>query len=266
MNVIDTMVKGFVRIYKDNNALYKHLFIAIISGIISICSIYLQNISESIEKTKALPDIPTFTAALIILIAAGIFTGGYNLLFCHNAFKDSNNEILPNIDLKPFKIFWNALPLMLCWTFYILCAAIISGILLSGGNIAKIIGLIILLFILFICIFIQFIYIEYTKNFDTNGLFNILCPFKYIKKTIAPLVLLGLLFIPVYIIAMSMSFLSGIIMSIFGIQNLSIVLTIGGVIGGYLNFIVQIVWYYCLVQIYKEKIDNNVIYENISNS
>lgn len=256
MNVIDLMVKGFSKIFKGENILTKHLLLIAITGIVSVSSVYLDMASETLKKTKELPDMSVFCIALIVLIIFGIYMAGYNIIFSHNSFDSDNPQgIMPEIDIKPMKIFWNALPLMICWTFYIFVSVILSCVMIASHSLMTILGIALLLFILLVCAFVQFVYIEYSKNYDKKGLYNIILPFQYMKKTFSDFVLLGLLFIPVYGVAMMPSFFTGIVLALAGVKNISIAMFIGGVIGGYLTFLVQIVWYYCLVQIFKEKIE-----------
>ena len=68
MNVIDLMVKGFSKIFKGENILTKHLLLIAITGIVSVSSVYLDMASETLKKTKELPDMSVFCTALIVLI------------------------------------------------------------------------------------------------------------------------------------------------------------------------------------------------------
>ena len=117
-----------------------------------------------------MPDMNLFLIALAVLIIFGIYMAGYNLIFSHNAFdKDNPQGIMPEIDIKPFKVFWNALPLMICWTFYIFTSVILSCFIIATNTFMKIFGIALLLFVLMFCAFAQFVYIEYSKNYDKNG-------------------------------------------------------------------------------------------------
>lgn len=255
MNVIDLMVNGFSKIFKGEKIAVKHILLIIITAFVSISSVYLDRASEALKTTKQMPDMNLFLTALAVLIICGIYMAGYNLIFSHNAFdKDNPQGIMPEIDIKPFKVFWNALPLMICWTFYIFTSVILSCFIIATNTFMKIFGIALLLFVLMFCAFVQFVYIEYSKNYDKKGLYNITLPFQYLKKTFSEFVLLGLLFIPVYGVAMMPSFFAGVILALAGIKDISIAMFAGGILGGYFTFLVQIVWYYCLVQIYKEKI------------
>ena len=257
MNVIDIMIDGFKKVYSGKNVLSKHFFMFLIIAILSISTVNVQIMANAIEKTKELPNIWQLLICMIITLIAGIYTGGYNLLFSHNSFNQENKDILPEINLTPFKVFFKTLPLMIIWSLYILVAIFFSMFLISSKSLLTVLGIFLFLFLLFLCAFVNFVYIAYIKNFDSNGLFNITLPFKYMQKSFSDFVLLGLLFIPVYGVAMTPSFIVGLLFGFMGAKTI-MALYAGGILGGYLGFIVQIVWYYCLVQIYREKIEPNL--------
>lgn len=258
MNVIDLMVDGFKRVYSDANAITKHIWLFVITGIVSVMSVYVQNAAEAMEKTKELGSLNGLLICLLLTIVIGIYMGGYNLLFSHNSFNNEKEHSLPEINIKPFKVFWDALPLMIVWTLYVFAAIGLAFAFLASHSFLIIFGIFLILAVLFICAFIQFIYTSYSKNFNKTGLYNISLPFKYIKFTFSDFVLLGLLFIPVYSVAMTPSFIVGLIMGLSGVKDVSVAMYAGGILGGYLSFVVQLVWYYCLVQIFKEKIEPNM--------
>ena len=106
--------------------------------------------------------------------------------------------------------------------------------------------------------FIQFVYIAYAKHFNTFGLYNIKLPIKYCKLAFGSVIVLGLLFIPIGICAMIPSFVVGLALGLSGGSDTSTAMYAGGLLGGYLGFVVQMVWIYCTVQIYKEKIEPNL--------
>lgn len=257
MNVIDIMIDGFKKVYSGKNVLSKHFFMFIIIAILSISTVNVQIMANAIENTKEIPNISQLLICLAITIIIGIYTGGYNLLFSHNAFNRENKDILPEITLTPFKVFLKTLPLMIIWSLYILVAIFFSMFLISSKSLLTVLGIFLFLFLLFLCAFVNFVYIAYIKNFDSNGLFNINLPFKYMQKSFSDFVLLGLLFIPVYGVAMTPSFIVGLLFGLLGAKTI-MALYAGGILGGYLGFIVQIVWYYSLVQIYKNKIEPNL--------
>lgn len=254
MNIINLIANGFKKLFSGNNTLFKHLILFLITGLLSLISLHFEFISNQIKNTKVMPDFTGIAAGILALIIIGIYLCGYNFKFMHNALCENIEEILPDFNGDPFKIFFNVLPLIIVWTVYVLIAILISVMLFINPLLIPA-GVTAIIAIAFFCTFIQFIYVEYARNFNSTGLFNITLPFKYIKSTIGPLVLLGLLFIPIYILSMFPSFLTGLILGLTGIKDKFILMYSGAVIGGYCGFIVQLVWYYCIVQIYKEKIE-----------
>lgn len=260
MNVFGDIIEGFKKVYKGPNALVKHIALFAITGLVSVASVYIENISKAIEQSPQLPDLSTILGIVLLLILIGIYLGGYNLIFSHNSFLEEQEEYMPDINFEPIKIFFNALPLMICWTVYIVVACLVAALIcaIKSSVISVIIGISLMFVVLLACGFVQFIYTAYTKNFVKAGLFNITLPFKYMKHCFGEFVLLGLLFIPVYIISMLPSFIVGMIMGLTSPNNATIAIYLGGILGGYAGLILQLVWYYCLVQIYQEKIEPNL--------
>ncbi|OLA77837.1 MAG: hypothetical protein BHW55_03595 [Candidatus Melainabacteria bacterium 35_41] len=261
MNVFDMVIDGFKKVFTGKNALIKHIFIILITSVISLVSVYFQILAETAEKASEMPEFPfkTFIIALIVMFIAGIYLSGYNFQFMHNAFNNESDEILPEFTGKPYSIFWRAFPVMLVWTLYIIAAMSLCISLFFAGPIFIVVGIILFFAILIISAFVQFIYIGFAKHYSREGLYNISLPVKYLKLTFEPFALMALLFIPIYSAAMSPSFFLGMFMGLSGIKDVNMIMYAGGVLGGYLGFVVQLVWYYGLVQIYKEKIDTEVI-------
>lgn len=52
MNVIDLMIDGFKKVYSGGNVLSKHIFMLIIIAILSITTVNVQIMADTIEKTK----------------------------------------------------------------------------------------------------------------------------------------------------------------------------------------------------------------------
>ena len=136
MNVIDLMIDGFKKVYSGRNVLSKHIFMLIIIAILSIATVNVQIMADTIEKTKELPNIWQLLICMIITLIAGIYTGGYNLLFSHNSFNQENKDILPEINLTPFKVFFKTLPLMIVWSLYILVTLFFSMALISSKSLS----------------------------------------------------------------------------------------------------------------------------------
>lgn len=263
MKIIDTVVQGFKQVFSGKDILKKHLFLFIIAGIITIPATYLQLLSDTLKETKDITiiNIPLFIIALLVMIGFGIYMGGYNLIFCHNAFKKDEKNTLPEFTFKePFKIFLNALPLMIAWFIYVLIAFALMIAFFIGFSAYAIIRVINLIAIAYFSSFIQFVLIAYTKYYNKAGLFDITILSKFIKHSIKEFTLTALLFIPIlWIAAASFGGFITTIAAIIGIiasssKDVNIAIYITGVFYGYAQVVIQLVWYYCLVRIYDETI------------
>lgn len=248
MNAVQLITDGYRKIFSGPDALLKNISLFALTGLMSVISIYFENFKQA--KTMP-PDMSMFFWAIAGAIVIGIYLGGYTYKFMHKAFFETEKNLLPDFDMAPIGIFLKALPLVIVWIIYL---SIMIGIVAVGTAISMFIGIV--LGILFLCmaVFLSFIFVAYCENFDAKGLFNITLPFKFIGPTIGILALLGLLFIPVGILSMVPSFLVGLILGIAGYADTNIPAYVGGLLGGYLGCVAQLVWYYCLVQVYKEKL------------
>lgn len=261
MNVLGTIIEGFKKVFKGENAFAKHLCLFAITGFISVATVYIQNVSEAMKATQQLPNLTQYMTGIIILLIVSLYLSGYNLIFAHNSFKDNIDEYLPEINLQPIFTLIKAIPILLCWGFYIFLTCVIGVALCTTHSTPLvIIGIGILLVTLVLYGFVQFVTsAAYPQNFDTEGLFNISLPLKYAKFAFGELVLLGLLYIIVGIVAMIPSGLAGFMIGVFGNLGDNTTATyVGGILGGYCGCITQLVWYYCIVQIYREKIEPNM--------
>lgn len=99
MNVFDVVIDGFKKVFTGKNAVIKHIWIFLITAIISFVSVYFQLLAETAEKAEKLPDFPlkTFLIALTVMIVIGIYLGGYNFQFMHNAFNSESEGVLPEL-------------------------------------------------------------------------------------------------------------------------------------------------------------------------
>lgn len=244
---IGLIVDGFRRIFSGSNVLAKQVSLFALTGIVSLVSSHF----ELLKAQSSLPDLSNIGLSIIAVIVIGIYMGGYVLNYMHNCYDDNNPEILPDIDGKHFGTFLGALPLYLVWFLWVILVYLLAIIPILGW-----IALLVL-FIMWVP-FIQFVYIAYAKHFNTFGLYNIKLPIKYCKLAFGSVVVLGLLFIPIGICAMIPSFVVGLALGLSGGSDTSTAMYAGGLLGGYLGFVVQLVWAYCMVQVYKEKIEPNL--------
>lgn len=249
MNVFSMIGEGFRKVYSSNNGALKHTGLLILTGIISMSSLY----SETLKEAMVMPDnIGLILFGALASLIIGIYLCGYNFELIHNSFAEE--DILPELKFNHFSLFFKALPLMLTWTFYIIVVSIISALLMAS-KIALIIGLLLILVLAFLSSFLPFVFVEFSKSYDAKGLYGILQPCKYVK-TIGYLILLGLLFIPIYIILCFVpAFIFGLTVGISSGGDSNLIQYGGGIIGGYFGFVVGMIWNYCMVQVYKAKFE-----------
>lgn len=245
---IGLIVNGFKRIFSGQDAFAKHLSLFAITGFYSLGTVYLQDLSEQMKNAAVVPNLQLPIMALVLLFIVGIYMCGYLIRFWHNSYDDNNPSILPDIDGKAFGTFFKALPLYIVWFLWIVIVQILGLIPIVGW-----IGLIILLFIWIP--FIQFVFVAYAKYFNAKGLYKISLPIGYAKKSFGSVVILGLLFIPVWIVAMLPAFVIGFVFGLLGGTDTTFIMYVGGLLTGYLGFLIQLCWSYCIVQIYREKIE-----------
>lgn len=264
MKIFGTMLEGFQKVlFSDRNSLIKHVCLLALTAIISYSSVQSDLINTQLKGggAGAMPDLTGFFLGLLAALIVGCYLWGYSLSFMRNIYYENPEETLPEFDENPFKIFFKAFPLIIVWLIYLILIAAIfmvfTFITLKMIFLLPIISIIYLIIMFSISIGLQFICVEFIKNFDRTGLYNFKLPFQYIKPTIVPLLLLGLLYILVYIICLIPCVLIGVFMGLFGASETATTY-VGGVLGGYLGFVCQLVWYYCIVKLYKEKFENGI--------
>lgn len=91
-----------------------------------------------------------------------------------------------------------------------------------------------------------------------NGLFNLFIPFTFARYSVGSMFLFGILFIPLYIVIFIPIFILAFIIGFMGLSNSEFIIWLGSILSGYLTFIVQLAWTYCMVQVYREKIEPNM--------
>ena len=265
MKIFETIIEGFHKVlFADKDSMMKHICLLALTAIISYSSVQSDILNTQLKGTSAdaMPDLTGFFLGLLAALIVGCYLWGYSLKFMHNVYHENPEETLPEFDENSFIVFFKALPLMLVWIVYFI---LIAGSYMAIGFlfVFKMPLLLPLLIIVYLFIFIslaiglQFVWIEFSKHFNRTGLFNINLPLKYIKPTIGPLCLLGLLYMLIYIICLIPCVLIGAVMGIAGAGETA-TMYVGGVLGGYLGFVCQLVWYYCIVKLYKEKFENRI--------
>ncbi len=234
------------RIYSSKKDCFmKHSILFAITGVSSIFSVAINEVSKQKELD------PTSwgwaVAGIVFLFILGAYIIGYNVNFMHNSFDEDRNDILPEFNKTHWNTFGKVFPLLLVWTIYFV-VAIIAGVFTSLmlPEVGQIALVAIIIAVSFIGIFLQFVYARYSRCFSKRGLFNITLPIKYISKTGPSLFKLWIKFIPFFILNIILGALA------VGHSVFAYILT---AISGYISFVVNLIYAFCIVQIYKEKVE-----------
>lgn len=240
------------RIFYGGEALYKHIVIFALAGIPAILATPLNEISKRNDI-----DLQTVLFSLLLLIiscVAFIYLTGYMYGLTHNSFDNEEKSILPDFEKKWFGIFFKALPLQIVWLLYISVALIVFFLLsflftpLFGYNIAITISmLLMIIFTVIIALALPLIFAQFSKNYESKGLYKFSVAFNYLKKTYSCVLWLFVKLLPIQILIGVLSF--------FGEYN-NVFAYICNALGAYLSTIVLYISCFCYVQIYKEQIEN----------
>jgi len=263
-----SIIEGFRKIYKAPNALRVHLLLA---GLI----VFMTAVNFLMYTSGSL--IVKFFAA-ILLIIYGIYVYGYKFRFMHNVFQEE--FLMPEIDAGPFKAVGNAFALLLVWGLYLAVYAIVTSILTAViipiAIMAKIpialtlaFGIVMIALMYLVFFFTPYIFVAYSKDFNTTGLYNMLLPFKFVRKSFLDNLILWLKWIPLAIVFALMlvavwkqaGILEGLIQSIHGTlaakPNLQVIYTpklmVLQAVLAYMAFVFSFVYSNYIVQIYKAK-------------
>ena len=249
MNVFELIVDGIKKIFSGPNVLFKHISLFALVGISSVVQTHFELLKETLSKgpTAVLPDFTTVIGGIVIMVAISIYFSGYSLRFMHNAYNDYEDNILPEIDEKPIGTFFKAFPLIFVWVLWIILTYIVGIIPIIGW-----IGLIVMFFIWYP--FIQFVFIAYAKDFNRKGLFRYTFPIDCMKHSFGTVFVCGLAFILLWIIALIPCVIILFTFALGENSNSTLSTYLCGILIGYSAFIIQMIWIYCAVQIYREKI------------
>ena len=247
------MKDAIKRIYNSTeDCFFKHSILFVLTGITSIFSVALNEFSKQKEIDQS-----SWTWAMLgvlFLILLSIYIIGYSFNIMHNSFDENKKDILPEFDKSNIVTFIKAFPLLFVWFLYIMFF-IIGGTILGlflGKELMPIIVVAISIFVGILGIFLQFVYVRFSKYFEKRGLFNITRPFKYIKPTFGSLFKLWIKFIPFFILNVILGALA---------EGNSLFAYIFTAISGYISCVSGFIYSFCVVQIYKEKVEPFEDYE-----
>lgn len=247
MNVVEVICTGIKRIFSGKDALYKHISLFALVGIMSVAQTHFELLKDSVKDGTAVPDFQSLIIGVVVALVIGLYFCGYSFRFMHNAYNDNCDELLPSIDEKPFGTFFGALPLIIVWVLWVILTYIVGIIPILGW-----IALIIMLFIWYP--FIQFVFVAYSRYFNSKGLFRYTFPIDCMKPSFWTVVRLGLAFIVLWLIALVPCGLAIVVVSLVANGDSTLSVYLCGILIGYFGFLIQMVWNYCAVQVYREVI------------
>ena len=237
---------GFKKIFSGEHSWLTHISLFAICGICSVITTLFQETA----KTKMTPDFGLAIFGGILVFVLYLYLTGYSLTFMHKSFYEDEAG-LPDVDERPFITLAKALPLLITWMFYYIATILLSVFV-------KILIIPVIVLLLIISPFVSFVFVSFSKEYNIKGLFNIILPFKYFVPTLSSIVIQGLCFIPLWILALIPTVLVVILLNIAGVKTSSgLPAYMVAMIGAYISFIIQMLWNYSLVQIFKDKIDIN---------
>lgn len=248
MNFFGIIIDAFNAVFRTENVLFKHISLFALTGFLALNS---SNMKTLTSFTSTASDVSNVFFSGLLALVVSIYLAGFTIKFMHNSFGDETPDFMPDIDLNPFGIFLGALPLILLWIVYIVLSCVVAIIPFLGWVLA-------IVFIPVLSIFLQFVYIAYAKEYRATGLFNLFIPFTFAKYTVGSLFLAGLMFIPVYVVAFVPIVILAVVLVFIMSTASSVPECICSILCGYVGYVVQLVWSYCMVQVYREKVEPNV--------
>lgn len=280
------IIEGIKKCYTGNNVITKHIFLIIISLLVSIPSV-LATINTNGEEKEAykymylqypLLGIISFVASVMLAIYMVHFLRN-TLKFCY--WKDQQNDkekinalqIMPEIDANLFYKFGNLVLFWIIWCLIII--AITIGIaIICFIQYGYFIGIPLLLtFIIVFALAMPLILCGFVKNFTIKGNVNPLLAFKYLGKAFLPITILDLKFLGLSIlfgivgtivigIATFLIALCGILQT-NEIANNPVYLTSFCTLYIYISIILSLGYYYGVGHIYYNKIEKQNDTQNV---
>jgi hypothetical protein len=259
------ILDGLDKIFKDEDAPPIHMLAIFVLFVISAIALYPDLLmtmnSFDYSDYRMYHDITnSISSAMLFLVS--IYVTGYNIVVINRTLR-GENTILPEIDVLPYKVFINFLPLQFFWFIlyaiaYLAVAALVFFTLKTQLIYASI--PVALAFIL-IMPFTSFILAAYARNFDKKGLFDIRILFRFInKKAAKKLLVLILQFAPIWIIVTIFTVLTYQFNIPVKTQvNVTMVeehfyqkLFVMNAISAYMEIVATFLWSYCIARVFVE--------------
>lgn len=253
MGTVELIKDGFRKIFEGADVLRNHVFLFALSGLLALQSEFFHNFSEQAKLGNYIAGPGEVTIRLILMLVVSLYLGGYSFMLMNKCFSNNGEGILPEIGLNQFKAALKAIPLQIVWGLYLFAAILISVFLMT--SIGPVPGSIFFIAIVFTAMFIQFIFAAFSKDFCAKGLFNITLPAKYMQKTFGDMIVLIILFVVLAVLVLIPFVIVAIITALTKTDG-TVTEYLFSLAGGYVGILLQLVWYYCIVNIYKDKLEN----------
>ncbi len=248
------ILEALTKIFKIENSYIKHMILFCLTGIPTMLSLSLGDISKMPHISSA-----TFWMSMLgflLIFVAWIYLWGYLFDFIRNTLDKSNEQLMPDFSLNQFKSFFKALPLLLVWGFYIILLFAIAFIIkikltqnfpIYNYDI-NILAIIALIPVLIISVMFPYLAIKFVKK--QSGVYDILLPFKYLTLAFMETLWLLIRALPLILLFTFIEFLSNTCLS-------SIMTYLFSALSSYISTITLFALYYCYADIYREKIEPN---------
>ena len=240
------LIENLKELYKGENILNKHICLACISAITGLLT---DN-----DFFKAIIAQNNFVVGLLAIIAAAagaLYMFGYTIETVHSRLQ-AGIALLPEITGQPYKRIIGMMLIMLVWLVY---ACFILVLLTTLVFLIPAIKLFIIALMVIYFLFVPYVYVAYAKNFKAFGLMNIMLPLKFMKKSFVDTIILSLKFTLLFIIVCIPVIL---IYMAFTPLGRTVSMGVLSCLVGYVTFVMQLLWYVCLADIYEEKLQDEV--------
>ena len=175
------LIDSYKKVYENKKA---HIWLLVISFLWTVVSEYID---IKLGRPYTLRQNP-------VDIIFNILIGAYSLQFLHNAMNNINNGILPSFrELTP-KVFWGVIKLNVVWGIYAIICLLFAVVIFMTTHFTPL-PIIIGLALLFMAVFVYYIFIAYSENFDSKGLMNVALLFRFVKPAFKPLYIKIILFV-----------------------------------------------------------------------
>ena len=277
--------EGFKKIYTGKNIFSKHLFLLLLSILVSLpCAIAALANNSGTQADIYKYIYFEYPLLGIICTIISLIIGLYMIHFMHNSikyliWKDTQSDeekikaldIMPDINLKLFNHFWKWIGFCIIWIIYMIVFIILAvmSCFIPGFKIG---GIILTFFAIFtIYLTVPFIFTSFAKNYSIKENISPLLMFTYLPKIFTSAIVLYLKFIGISIlycivssiITFTIFFIIGLIAGLSGYglhsasnitENVCLITLITSIML-YFSLIIGLAFYYAVANIYHKKIN-----------